>query len=315
MSIQEMAEKAQAEVRKVVIGQETVTAQMLTAVLARGHVLLEGVPGVAKTLVSKVLAKCIGGRFRRVQCTPDLMPSDITGTNVFDMQERAFRLVKGPVFTNVLLIDEINRTSPKTQSALLQAMQERTVTIDGVDHPLEGIFFVAATQNPIEYEGTYPLPEAQLDRFLMKVNMGYPAVGDEQAVVRMHLQGRDPQDLESAGVRMVLSEADLQSAASELARQTVRDEVVAYAVDIVRRTRESPHTALGASPRAAVHLMQCAQIAAATEGRDFVTPDDVQAMVHPVIRHRILLRPEAETEGLTTDRLLDSVIAAVPIPR
>lgn len=315
MSIQEMAEKAQAEVRKVVIGQETVTAQMLTAVLARGHVLLEGVPGVAKTLVSKVLAKCIGGRFRRVQCTPDLMPSDITGTNVFDMQERAFRLVKGPVFTNVLLIDEINRTSPKTQSALLQAMQERTVTIDGVDHPLEGIFFVAATQNPIEYEGTYPLPEAQLDRFLMKVNMGYPAVGDEQAVVRMHLQGRDPQDLESAGVRMVLSEADLQSAASELARQTVRDEVVAYAVDIVRRTRESPHTALGASPRAAVHLMQCAQIAAATEGRDFVIPDDVQAMVHPVIRHRILLRPEAETEGLTTDRLLDSVIAAVPIPR
>ena len=315
MSIQEMAEKAQAEVRKVVIGQETVTAQMLTAVLARGHVLLEGVPGVAKTLVSKVLAKCIGGRFRRVQCTPDLMPSDITGTNVFDMQERAFRLVKGPVFTNVLLIDEINRTSPKTQSALLQAMQERTVTIDGVDHPLEGIFFVAATQNPIEYEGTYPLPEAQLDRFLMKVNMGYPAVGDEQAVVRMHLQGRDPQDLESAGVRMVLTEADLQSAASELARQTVRDEVVAYAVDIVRRTRESPHTALGASPRAAVHLMQCAQIAAATEGRDFVTPDDVQAMVHPVIRHRILLRPEAETEGLTTDRLLDSVIAAVPIPR
>jgi len=315
MSIQEMAEKAQAEVRKVVIGQETVTAQMLTAVLARGHVLLEGVPGVAKTLVSKVLAKCIGGRFRRVQCTPDLMPSDITGTNVFDMQERAFRLVKGPVFTNVLLIDEINRTSPKTQSALLQAMQERTVTIDGVDHPLEGIFFVAATQNPIEYEGTYPLPEAQLDRFLMKVNMGYPAVGDEQAVVRMHLQGRDPQDLESAGVRMVLTEADLQSAASELARQTVRDEVVAYAVDIVRRTRESPHTALGASPRAAVHLMQCAQIAAATEGRDFVIPDDVQAMVHPVIRHRILLRPEAETEGLTTDRLLDSVIAAVPIPR
>jgi MoxR-like ATPase len=315
MTIQEMIAQVQAEARKVVLGQEMVTAQLLTAVLARGHVLLEGVPGVAKTLLSRAVARCIGGQFRRVQCTPDLMPSDITGTNVFDMQQRAFRLVKGPVFTNVLLLDEINRTPPKTQSALLQAMQERAVTIDGVDYPLEGLFFVAATQNPIEYEGTYPLPEAQLDRFLMKVNVGYPDAAQEQAIVRLHLAGGDVQDLEASGVRTVLGEADLLAAGNELARQTVRDEIVAYVVEIARRTRESPQTTLGASPRAAVHLTRCAQVAAAAEGRDFVAPDDVQAMVHPVIRHRIILRPEAETEGLTAERLLDSVIAAVPVPR
>jgi len=315
MSIQEMMEQVQSEVGKVVLGQQQVVAHMMTAVLAEGHVLLEGVPGVAKTLVSKALAKCIGGQFRRVQCTPDLMPADITGTSVFDMQERTFRLVRGPVFTNVLLVDEINRTPPKTQSALLQAMQERAVTIDGVDYPLTGLFFVAATQNPIEYEGTYPLPEAQLDRFLMKVEMGYPEVTAEHNVVRMHLEGKDPQDLEAAGVRALLGDPEVRLAREELSRQTVRDELVAYVVELARRTRESPHTTLGASPRAAVHLMRCAQIAAAAQGRDFVIPDDVQGMVHPVIRHRIVLKPEAETEGLTVERLLDSVIAAVPVPR
>jgi MoxR-like ATPase len=310
-----MMEQVQSEVGKVVLGQQQVVAHMMTAVLAEGHVLLEGVPGVAKTLVSKALAKCIGGQFRRVQCTPDLMPADITGTSVFDMQERTFRLVRGPVFTNVLLVDEINRTPPKTQSALLQAMQERAVTIDGVDYPLTGLFFVAATQNPIEYEGTYPLPEAQLDRFLMKVEMGYPEVTAEHNVVRMHLEGKDPQDLEAAGVRALLGDPEVRLAREELSRQTVRDELVAYVVELARRTRESPHTTLGASPRAAVHLMRCAQIAAAAQGRDFVIPDDVQGMVHPVIRHRIVLKPEAETEGLTVERLLDSVIAAVPVPR
>ncbi len=315
MRIQELMEQVQSEVGKVVLGQEQVVAHMLTAVLADGHVLLEGVPGVAKTLVSKALAKCISGEFRRVQCTPDLMPADITGTNVFDMQARTFRLVKGPVFTNVLLVDEINRTPPKTQSALLQAMQERAVTIDGIDYPLEGIFFVAATQNPIEYEGTYPLPEAQLDRFLMKVQMGYPEITAEQNVVRLHLEGKDPQNLEAAGVGSVVGAAEIRMAREELSRQTVREEIVNYVVELARRTRESPHTTLGASPRAAVHLMRCAQLAAAVQGRDFVTPDDVQGMVHPVIRHRLLLKPEAETEGLTVERLLDSVIAAVPVPR
>ncbi len=315
MTIQEIAQRIKSEVGKVVLGQEEVIVHLLTAVLAGGHVLLEGVPGVAKTLMVRALARCIGGDFRRVQCTPDLMPADITGTNVFDMQQRTFRLVKGPVFTNVLLVDEINRTPPKTQSALLQAMQERQVTIDGVDHPLPEMFFVAATQNPIEYEGTYPLPEAQLDRFLMKVDVGYPTPEVEQSILRLYLEGKDPQDLEAAGVGPVIGEPELAQARGELARMTVRDDVLSYVVELTRQTRESPHTVLGASPRAAVHLMQCAQIVAAAEGRDFVIPEDVQTMTAPVIRHRIILRPEAETEGLTVERLLESVISSVPVPR
>jgi MoxR-like ATPase len=315
MSIKEIIGTTQAEVRKVALGQEEVVAQLVTALLARGHVLLEGVPGIAKTLMSKAVARCVGADFKRVQCTPDLMPADVTGTNVFDLQERSFRLVKGPIFTNLLLVDEINRTPPKTQSALLQAMQEHAVTIDGVDHPLPGIFCVIATQNPIEYEGTYPLPEAQLDRFLMKVLVDYPSLAAEQDILRMHFQGRDPQDLEAAGVKAVVTPADLETADRELAAQTVRDELLAYLLDLTRRTRESPHTSLGASPRAAVALLRCAQIRAAAQERDYVTPDDVQDVAHPVLRHRILLKPEAEIEGLTVDRLVDSVIAAVPVPR
>jgi MoxR-like ATPase len=250
-----------------------------------------------------------------VQCTPDLMPADITGTNVFDIQARTFRLVKGPVFTNVLLVDEINRTPPKTQSALLQAMQEHYVTIDGVDHPLEGVFFVVATQNPIEYEGTYPLPEAQLDRFLMKVYVGYPSAEAEADILRLHLRGVDPQDLEAAGLQQVIGLPELQAASDELARQTVRDEMIAYIAALAQRTRESPHTVLGASPRAAVALLRCSQIRAAAQGRDFVTPDDVQDVAHPVLRHRIILKPEAEIEGLTVEGLIDGVISAVPVPR
>ena len=315
MSIKEIIETTQAEVRKVALGQEEVVAQLATALLARGHVLLEGVPGIAKTLMSKAVARCVGADFKRIQCTPDLMPADVTGTNVFDLQERSFRLVKGPIFTNLLLVDEVNRTPPKTQSALLQAMQEHAVTIDGVDHPLPGIFCVIATQNPIEYEGTYPLPEAQLDRFLMKVLVDYPSLAAEQDILRMHFQGRDPQDLAAAGVKAVVSPGDLETADRELAAQTVRDELLAYLLDLVRRTRESPHTSLGASPRAAVALLRCAQIRAAAQERDYVTPDDVQDVAHPVLRHRILLKPEAEIEGLTVDRLIDSVIAAVPVPR
>jgi MoxR-like ATPase len=315
MSIKDLMTQVQAQVGKAVLGQEQVVAQLVTALLAQGHVLLEGVPGVAKTLLSKALARCVGADFKRVQCTPDLMPADITGTNVFDMQARTFRLVKGPVFTNVLLVDEINRTPPKTQSALLQAMQERQVTIDGVDYPLDGVFFVIATQNPIEYEGTYPLPEAQLDRFLMKVYVGYPDTAAEQDILRLHLRGLDPQDLETAGVQRVIGLEELEGATQELARQTVRDEMIAYIAALAQRTRESPHTVLGASPRAAVALLRCAQIRAAAQGRDFVTPDDVQDMAHPVLRHRIILKPEAEIEGLTVEALVDGVISAVPVPR
>jgi len=315
MTIKDLMTEVQAQVGKAVLGQEQVVAQLVTALLAQGHVLLEGVPGVAKTLLSKALAHCVGAEFKRVQCTPDLMPADITGTNVFDMQARTFRLVKGPVFTNLLLVDEINRTPPKTQSALLQAMQERYVTIDGVDYHLEGVFFVIATQNPIEYEGTYPLPEAQLDRFLMKVYVGYPDAAAEQDILRLHLRGLDPQDLDTAGVQRVVGLEELQAATQELARQTVRDEMIAYIAALAQRTRESPHTVLGASPRAAVALLRCAQVRAAAQGRDFVTPDDVQDMAHPVLRHRIILKPEAEIEGLTVEALVDGVIGAVPVPR
>jgi len=315
MTIQELMGRVRAEVGKVVLGQDEVVTQFLTALLARGHVLVEGVPGVAKTLLGRALARCINADFKRVQCTPDLMPTDITGTNVFDSQTRSFRLVKGPVFTNVLLIDEINRTPPKTQSALLQAMQERQVTIDGVDHDLEGVFFVMATQNPIEYEGTYPLPEAQLDRFLLKVNVRYPDRAAEENVLRLHLQGRDPQDLRAAGIETVIGPSDLQTAADELSKQAVSDEMIAYIAELVSRTRESPHTVLGASPRAAVALLRCSQIRAAAQGRSFVEPDDVQDMAPAALRHRIILKPEAEVEGLTVERLLESVISAVPVPR
>jgi MoxR-like ATPase len=315
MTIQNLMTQVQAQVGKVVLGQQQVAAQLVTALLAQGHVLLEGVPGIAKTLISRAVARCVGADFKRVQCTPDLMPADITGTNVFDLQERTFRLVKGPVFTNLLLVDEINRTPPKTQSALLQAMQERYVTIDGVDYPLTGVFFVVATQNPIEYEGTYPLPEAQLDRFLMKVYVGYPDAAAEQDILRLHLRGVDPQDLEAAGLQQVVGLAELQAATDELSRQTVRDDMIAYIAALAQRTRESPHTVLGASPRAAVALLRCAQIRAAAQGRGFVTPDDVQDLAHPVLRHRIILKPEAEIEGLTVESLIDSVISAVPVPR
>jgi MoxR-like ATPase len=315
MTIQELMGRVRAEVGKVVLGQDEVVTQFLTALLARGHVLVEGVPGVAKTLLGRALARCINADFKRVQCTPDLMPTDITGTNVFDSQTRSFRLVKGPVFTNVLLIDEINRTPPKTQSALLQAMQERQVTIDGVDHDLEGVFFVMATQNPIEYEGTYPLPEAQLDRFLLKVNVRYTDRAAEENVLRLHLQGRDPQDLRAAGIETVIGPSDLQTATDELSKQAVSDEMIAYIAELVSRTRESPHTVLGASPRAAVALLRCSQIRAAAQGRSFVEPDDVQDMAPAALRHRIILKPEAEVEGLTVERLLESVISAVPVPR
>ena len=315
MTIKDTLATVQTEVRKVVLGQDDAVAHLMTALLAQGHVLLEGVPGIAKTLLCKAVARCLGADFKRVQCTPDLMPADITGTNVFDLHERTFRLVKGPVFTNLLLVDEINRTPPKTQAALLQAMQEHCVTIDGVDHRLDSLFCVIATQNPIEYEGTYPLPEAQLDRFLMKVLVGYPDPAAEHDILRLHLQGRDPQDLEAAGVQAVVGRADLDAATRELAAQTVQEEVMAYLLELVRRTRESPHTTLGASPRAAVALMRCAQIRAAVEGRDYLIPDDVQDMAHPVLRHRIILKPEAEIEGLTVDRLLESVITSVPVPR
>jgi len=315
MTIQELGERIKTEVSKAVVGQEGPIEQVLVALLARGHVLLEGVPGVAKTLLAKAIAHCLGCTFKRVQFTPDLMPADITGTNVFDLNTRTFRLVAGPIFTNILLADEINRTPPKTQAALLEAMEERTVTVDGVGHPLSAIFLVLATQNPIEYEGTYPLPEAQQDRFLMKVAVGYPSAEEEATILRRHHQGFDPHDFAQAGLSQVTDESGLLAAREELARQTVRDEVIAYVAEIVRRTRESPHALLGGSPRAAVALLMCSKALAALRGRDYVTPDDVQETVVPVLRHRVMLKPEAEIEGLGPERLIGNVLAAVAVPR
>ena len=310
-----LGEAVQAEVHKVVKGQEAAVAGLLTCLLADGHVLLEGVPGTAKTLMAKALALCLQCEFRRIQFTPDLMPSDIIGTTVFDAKTAEFFVRRGPVFTAILMADEINRTPPKTQAALLQAMEERRVSIDGVDHPLPTPFFVIATQNPIEYEGTYPLPEAQLDRFLMKLHVDYPSAPEEVNMLRLHQQGFDPHRLAESDIRPVVHPEMLAQAKAEAGTLTVEEGVLEYLVSIAAATRTAPQVFLGGSPRATVALLRCSRALAALEGRSFVTPDDVKAIAHPVLRHRIILRPEAEIEGFTTDQLVDSVLAMVPVPR
>jgi MoxR-like ATPase len=312
-----LRDRVAAEVRRVVVGQDEVVDLLLAAAVVGGHVLLEGVPGVAKTLLARAWSAALGLDFRRVQFTPDMLPSDLSGTvtlrfdDVGGRQDLAFR--PGPVFTNVLLADEINRTPPKTQAALLEAMQEAQVSVDGVSHPLPRPFLVVATQNPIEYEGTYPLPEAQLDRFLLKVNVGYPTVADEEAIVRLTHRGVTPITLEE--VRVAAGPADIAAAQAEVDATTVADEVSAYVVAVVRRTRELPSVALGASPRAAVHLLAAARAAARLRGRAFVTPDDVAAMAPPVLRHRLVLRPEAELERYRPDDAVAAALASVPVPR
>ncbi len=307
--------RLQTELARVIVGQEAACELLVVALLARGHVLLEGVPGLAKTLLAKTLARLVGGEYRRVQFTPDLMPTDITGTNVYDLKASEFYLKRGPVFTNFLLADEINRTPPKTQAALLEAMEERRVTLDGIDHVLTEPFFVVATQNPIEYEGTYPLPEAQLDRFLMKVLVSYPSASDEVEVFRRTHQGFDPHDLAAAGVEPICS-ADEFAAIAREADQLIMDEALLhYISELVRRTRTVPQVVLGASPRAGIALLRCGKALAALRGRGFVTPDDVKTLAGPILRHRLLLQPEAELEGLTPDQVIANVLGAVPVPR
>ena len=300
-----------AEVRKVVVGQDDVLDQVLSALVVGGHVLLEGVPGVAKTLLANAAARALGLQFRRAQFTPDMLPSDITGTMTLRDQELVFR--PGPVFTNVLLADEINRTPPKTQAALLEAMQERQVTVEGEPRRLPDPFLVVATQNPIEYEGTYPLPEAQLDRFLVKVDVGYPEAAAEVAMLHLARTGVDPATL--ADVAAVAGAEQLRAARAETDATVVGDEVVAYVAALVRRTRELPSVSLGASPRAAVHLLAASRAAARLAGRGFVTPDDVIRMAPVVLRHRLLLRPEAELDRYRPDDAVATAIAAVPVPR
>ena len=304
-----------AEVAKAVVGQDAAVTGLVVALLCRGHVLLEGVPGVAKTLLVRTLAAALDLDNKRVQFTPDLMPGDVTGSLVYDARTARFSFREGPVFTNLLLADEINRTPPKTQASLLEAMEERQVTVDGVPRPLPDPFVVAATQNPVEYEGTYPLPEAQLDRFLLKLTMPVPSRDDEVRVLRAHHEGFDPRDLAAASVGAVAGAADLAAGRAAVAETAVTPEVMAYVVDIARATRQSPSLSLGVSPRGATALLATAKAWAWLSGRDFVTPDDVKALARSTLRHRMSVRPEAELEGVTADGVLDTVLAAVPVPR
>jgi MoxR-like ATPase len=303
------------EIAKAVVGQDAAVTGIVVALLCRGHVLLEGVPGVAKTLLVRATAAALSLDTKRLQFTPDLMPSDVTGSLVFDQRTTAFDFREGPVFTNLLLADEINRTPPKTQASLLEVMEERQVSVDGRPRALPDPFLVAATQNPIEYEGTYPLPEAQLDRFLLKLTVPLPTRDEELGVLRAHHHGFDPRDLRGAGVTAVASAADLAAARAGVARVQVADVVLAYVVDLCRATRTAPSLELGASPRGATSLLNAAKAYAWLSGRGYVTPDDIKGVARPALRHRVRLRHEAEIEGVTADMVLDSVLATVPTPR
>ncbi|MGD9485281.1 MoxR family ATPase [Streptomyces sp. TRM70308] len=308
-------EAVRAEIAKAVVGQDAAVTGLVVALLCRGHVLLEGVPGVAKTLLVRTLAASLELDTKRVQFTPDLMPSDVTGSLVYDARNAEFSFQPGPVFTNLLLADEINRTPPKTQASLLEAMEERQVSVDGVPRTLPEPFLVAATQNPVEYEGTYPLPEAQLDRFLLKLTVHLPSRQDEISVLTRHAAGFSPRDLDAAGVGAVAGPAELDAARDAVARTAVSSEIAGYIVDICRATRESPSLSLGASPRGATALLSTARAWAWLTGRDYVVPDDVKALALPTLRHRVQLRPEAEMEGVTSDSVLNSILARVPVPR
>jgi len=313
-AVSELAQHIQGEMSKVVVGQDELRNQCVVALLCRGHVLLEGVPGIAKTLTVKALSRLLRLAFQRVQCTSDLMPADIVGTNVLNMATSTFQLHQGPVFTDLLLVDEVNRMPPRTQAALLECMEEHQVTIDGKGYPLSPFFTVFATQNPIEFEGTYPLPEAQLDRFLLKLRVPYPAQKDEVQLLTNVQNGFDSRELDRMNLSPI-AEGSLVQAQQEVKAITVQEALFGYIVQIVRRTRDWPSLSLGASPRAAVSLMAVAKAFAALEGRDYVIPDDVKAATRPVLRHRVILRPEADLEGVTPDQVLEDVVRAVEVPK
>ena len=303
------------EIRKAVVGHDEVVELLLVSLLCGGHVLLEGVPGTAKTLLAQSFATGLSLRFGRIQFTPDMMPGDLLGTNLFNFQTSSFSLTRGPIFADILLADEINRTPPKTQAALLQAMNERNVTIDGVTHPLGDAFMVVATQNPIEQQGTYPLPEAQLDRFLFKINLTYPSKEEERDIVLRHGHRAAMPRLSEFGLSAVVSEAQLLAARDLVGRISLGDPLVAYIVDIVRATRSHPAIETGASTRAATMLASASRARATTQGRDFVIPDDVKFLALPLLRHRIVLAPNAEIDGLVSDTVVTELLDQVAVPR
>jgi MoxR-like ATPase len=315
MTVEQKSKQILEELSKVIIGQEDFLRHLLIAMISGGHVLMEGVPGLGKTLSAKSLARAIRADFKRVQFTPDLMPSDILGTNVFNAKDAEFHLKKGPVFTNILLADEINRTPPKTQSALLEAMEERSVTIDGETMKLPDPFFVVATQNPLEYEGTYPLPEAQLDRFLMKLYVNYISRESEDQLLKGYSGNFTGAHARVEDIEPVITPEELEECRKEIAAVNVEDGVLHYITGITFATRQSIQIMLGASPRASIALLLCARTAAAMNGRDYVLPEDVVDIALPVLRHRVILRPEAGASGVNVDNVLMSVIRKVEIPR
>jgi MoxR-like ATPase len=311
----ELMAKINLELKKVIVEQEDLIEQVLISLISGGHVLLEGVPGLAKTLMVRALSKTLSLDFKRVQFTPDLMPADLTGTKIFNLQKREFELKKGPIFTNFLLADEINRTPPKTQAGLLEAMAENTVSIDGEMQELSKPYMVFATQNPLEYEGTYPLPEALVDRFLMKIIIDYPSIQAEKEILKRHNEGFSSIDLEKCDLKIVCSGEEILNCREEVQKVRVEDALMEYIINIVAETRNNPIIDIGSSPRGSIAVLQCSKACAAYNGRDYVIPEDIKKMVYPTLRHRIILKPELELEGVKPEQVLTDILTKIKVPR
>ncbi|MFW6022092.1 MAG: AAA family ATPase [Halanaerobiaceae bacterium] len=315
IDVGELMGKINHELKKVIVEQDELLELTLIALLSDGHILLEGVPGLAKTLMVRALSRTLTLDFKRVQFTPDLMPADITGTKIFNMQLREFELKKGPVFTNFLLGDEINRTPPKTQAGLLEAMEEKTVTIDGELYNLPSPYMVIATQNPLEYEGTYPLPEALVDRFLIKIIIDYPSINAESEIVKRHNEGFSSKDLEKTDIQQVCTADDIQKCRGLLQEVEIDDDLINYIVAVVAETRDNNAIEIGSSPRGSVSLLRCSKACAAYNGRDYVIPEDIKRMAVPVLRHRVILKPELELEGIKPEQIINDILSKIEVPR